>query len=98
MDTSAERTETSAAGKKFTKITSEGVDIMLLLDTSGSMQAMDFEIARKRVNRLEVVKRVVIDFIEKRPNDRIGMVALVIPDESGRVTKSSPEAFIDQPI
>ena len=33
------------SGKKFTKITSEGIDIMLLLDTSGSMKAMDFELS-----------------------------------------------------
>ncbi|MFH1847505.1 MAG: VWA domain-containing protein [Candidatus Omnitrophota bacterium] len=58
-----------------TKVYVEGVDIVLAVDTSGSMNAMDFEIGGKRVNRLEVVKDVVKDFIEKRPNDRIGMIS-----------------------
>ncbi len=58
-----------------TRIYVEGVDIVLAVDTSTSMRAMDFEIDGKRVDRLEVVKRVVEDFIAKRPDDRIGMVA-----------------------
>lgn len=58
-----------------TKIFVEGIDIVLAVDTSGSMRAMDFEIKGKKVDRLEVVKNVVRDFIERRPNDRIGMVA-----------------------
>ncbi len=49
---------------------SEGIDIMLVLDTSGSMQAQDFE----PKNRLNVAKEVVKDFIAKRPEDRIGLV------------------------
>ncbi len=61
-------------GKKFTEISSEGVDIMLVLDTSGSMQALDFEREGKRVNRLAIVKEVVAKFIDKRPNDRMGLV------------------------
>ncbi len=62
------------SGKKTTEIISEGVDIMLVLDTSGSMQALDFEIEGERINRLEVVKKVVADFIAGRENDRLGMV------------------------
>ncbi len=62
------------SGNKFTEVTSEGIDIMLVLDTSGSMQAMDFEINGEKVNRLEIAKRVVREFINKRVNDRIGMV------------------------
>lgn len=62
------------AGQKETEILSEGVDIVLCLDTSGSMQALDFEIDGKRADRLTVVKKVVLDFIRKRQNDRIGMV------------------------
>lgn len=49
---------------------SEGIDIMLVLDTSGSMQAQDFEPR----NRLFVAKEVVKEFIAKREQDRIGMV------------------------
>ncbi len=62
------------AGQRETEILSEGVDIVLCLDTSGSMQALDFEIDGKRADRLAVVKNVVLDFIRKREHDRIGMV------------------------
>lgn len=62
------------SGTQLTEITTEGVDIMLCLDTSGSMQALDFKEGDKRVTRLQVVKRVVADFIRGRTNDRIGMV------------------------
>lgn len=58
-----------------TKIHVEGIDIVLAIDVSSSMKAMDFEIAGRRVDRLEAVKEVVFDFVEERPNDRIGMVA-----------------------
>jgi Ca-activated chloride channel family protein len=62
------------SGIKSTEIITEGVDIMLCLDTSGSMQALDFKDAGKRADRLHVVKKVVSDFIRGRKNDRIGMV------------------------
>lgn len=50
--------------------TTEGVDIMLTLDTSPSMLALDFE----PQNRIEAAKKNAIDFIMKRENDRIGLV------------------------
>lgn len=50
-------------------VTTEGIDIMISLDISGSMQAMDF-----KPNRLEAAKEVAIDFIKGRPNDRMGLV------------------------
>ena len=52
----------------------EGVDIILALDVSTSMLAEDFKSGGKRINRLEVVKQVTRDFINRRPNDRIGVV------------------------
>ncbi|MEK9629792.1 MAG: VWA domain-containing protein [Nitrospinota bacterium] len=61
-------------GHKSTEILSVGVDIMLALDTSGSMQALDFLKNEKRDTRLAMVKDVVSQFIENRPNDRMGMV------------------------
>lgn len=61
-------------GHKSTEIVSVGVDIMLALDTSGSMRALDFIVDEKRITRLAVVKGVVAKFIDNRPNDRIGMV------------------------
>ena len=62
------------SGTKASEVLTEGIDIMLCLDTSGSMQALDFKWKDERHNRLEVVKNVVSDFIKGRTNDRIGMV------------------------
>ncbi|MBC7531816.1 MAG: VWA domain-containing protein [Oligoflexus sp.] len=53
---------------------SEGLDIVLALDTSQSMLAMDFMINNERQNRVDVVKHVVEDFITSRPDDRVGLV------------------------
>jgi len=58
------------SGTEYTEITSEGVDIMLALDVSSSMQAEDF----KPHNRLYVAKEEIKKFINRRVNDRIGLV------------------------
>lgn len=58
-----------------TLITANGIDIVLGLDVSGSMQALDFQIDHQRVNRIEVVKSVVSKFIDERQDDRIGIIA-----------------------
>jgi Ca-activated chloride channel family protein len=58
-----------------TEVTANGIDIVLGLDVSGSMQALDFQIDGHRVNRIEVVKSVVSKFIEERPDDRIGIIS-----------------------
>lgn len=55
-------------------IKSPGVDIMLGLDTSGSMQALDFKLDNDPVSRLTAVKKVVSEFIKKREMDRIGLI------------------------
>jgi Ca-activated chloride channel family protein len=64
-------------GRKLTSVSTAGVDIVLAIDASGSMQALDLDadrpIARRR-NRLEVAKEVVERFVEKRENDQIGLV------------------------
>lgn len=57
------------------KIQTEGIDITMAIDCSTSMLAEDFQLNGKRENRLTVVKEVVKDFIEGRPNDRIAIVA-----------------------
>ncbi len=62
-------------GSTSTEVEASGIDILLAVDISGSMQAMDFTLKGKAVNRLDVVKTVVARFIEERPNDRIGLVA-----------------------
>jgi len=53
----------------------EGIDIVLAIDTSGSMAAEDFVLNGKRYNRLDIVKKVVGEFVEARKNDRLGLVA-----------------------
>lgn len=53
----------------YQNITSEGIDIMIALDISGSMLAEDL-----KPNRIEASKEVAIDFIKERKNDRIGLV------------------------
>jgi Ca-activated chloride channel family protein len=58
-----------------TEITVSGIDIVLGLDISGSMRALDFLVDNTRVSRIAVVKAVVERFIDQRPNDRIGLVA-----------------------
>lgn len=61
-------------GRKETEVENLGVDIILTLDTSGSMAAMDFTVGEKHSTRLDAVKSVVSEFLDKRPGDRIGMV------------------------
>ena len=58
---------------RSTVVTSDGLDIILAVDTSGSMRA-DFGSGLATVTRLEVAKGVLAEFIESRPNDRIGVV------------------------
>jgi Ca-activated chloride channel homolog len=58
-----------------TKTISEGVDMVLALDTSTSMLAEDFTLRGGRINRFDLVREVVKEFIQKRKDDRIGMVA-----------------------
>lgn len=50
----------------------EGVDILIAFDCSGSMAAMDLDFQKR--TRLDVAKEVTHDFIKKRTNDRIGLV------------------------
>ncbi len=52
------------------EVTTEGVDIMLILDISESMKALDF----KPDDRLTVAKREIKNFVTKRENDRMGLV------------------------
>ncbi|MCF7807774.1 MAG: VWA domain-containing protein [Candidatus Marinimicrobia bacterium] len=50
------------------EMNAEGIDIMLVIDISGSMRATDF-----KPNRLEAVKKVAQSFVDQRKNDRIGL-------------------------
>jgi Ca-activated chloride channel family protein len=63
-------------------VTTQGVDIVVALDVSGSMAAQDFQ----PQNRLEVAKEVVAEFVRRRPHDRVGLVVF-----AGRsLTKAPP--------
>ncbi|MBI3872085.1 MAG: VWA domain-containing protein [candidate division Zixibacteria bacterium] len=61
------RPQTGTASRE---VTSEGIDIVLALDVSGSMKAEDFQ----PHNRLYVAKQTIREFIQGRTNDRIGLV------------------------
>ncbi|MEO8496613.1 MAG: VWA domain-containing protein [Planctomycetota bacterium] len=68
-------------GLKDFRIQTEGIAIVMCLDRSGSMQALDFQLAGDRVDRLEAVKAVFRDFVAGdsrlpgRPDDQIGLVS-----------------------
>ncbi len=51
-----------------------GRDLMLAVDVSGSMAAEDMSVAGRRVDRLQAVKIVVGDFLERRAGDRLGLI------------------------
>ena len=57
-------------GESWQETTSEGIDIQVVLDISGSMAAEDFQPR----DRLTVAKGVVQDFIRRRSSDRLGLV------------------------
>lgn len=58
------------------QIKASGIDIVLCLDLSTSMKSEDFkDDDGKRINRLNMARNVMSDFISKRPSDRIGLVA-----------------------
>ncbi len=63
------------------RIRSEGIAIQMCIDRSGSMQALDFEVDNRQVNRLEAVKKVFRDFVSGqgklggRPDDLIGLIS-----------------------
>jgi Ca-activated chloride channel homolog len=61
-------------GMEMSRVRKEGIDIVMVVDVSTSMLAEDFELRGKRHNRLDVVKSVATQFIDDRPNDRIGLV------------------------
>ena len=66
------------AGPRFAnnQVESEaaGLDIVLALDLSWSMMALDMGAPGERVSRFDIAQEVLEDFIDKRPDDRIGLV------------------------
>jgi len=65
--------------KSTRTVFSSGVDVVLAVDLSASMLALDMSETRSQeVTRLDVVKEVLKDFIDKRKHDRIGLVAFSV--------------------
>jgi Ca-activated chloride channel family protein len=62
-------------GRTTTQAQASGIDIMILLDVSGSMLTEDYFMDGERTNRLAAVTSVTKKFIEGRPDDRIGIIA-----------------------
>jgi Ca-activated chloride channel family protein len=62
-------------GRMNENIEAEGIDIVVTLDLSRSMSALDLSTQEDIVTRLDAAKRVVENFIGKREFDRIGLVA-----------------------
>jgi Ca-activated chloride channel family protein len=60
--------------RSTTEVKASGIDIVAALDLSGSMISEDFVVHGQRVNRVDMAKSVLKTFIDKRPNDRIGLV------------------------
>lgn len=56
------------------EVKQQGYDLMLAIDLSGSMLSEDYERAGEQINRLQAIKPVIQAFIQRRTNDRIGLV------------------------
>jgi Ca-activated chloride channel family protein len=56
------------------EVRSQGYDIMLAVDLSGSMLSEDYVKDGERINRLQAIKPVIQAFIDRRSSDRIGVV------------------------
>ena len=70
-----------------TQVQESGIDMMLAIDLSPSMEALDYHRPDgSEISRVQLVRETVGDFIEARPNDRIGMVVF------------SGEAFLMSPL
>jgi len=62
-------------GKSLSQVEASGIDIMIVLDVSGSMLIKDFTVGGDRATRVDAIREVTRKFIEGRPNDRIGLIA-----------------------
>jgi Ca-activated chloride channel family protein len=61
--------------KSQTQLKASGIDIAVAVDLSGSMASEDFEVGGGRLSRIDMAKAVLKKFIDKRPSDRIGLIA-----------------------
>jgi Ca-activated chloride channel family protein len=60
--------------KSTTTVKASGIDIVVALDMSGSMNVPDYIIGNQRLSRFDIAKAVLKKFIDGRPADRIGLV------------------------
>ena len=58
----------------YTEVSTPGYDLMLAVDASHSMEALDFTAGGRQVTRMQVVKGVMGRFIDSRDGDRIGLI------------------------
>lgn len=72
--------------------TTKGIDIVMAIDVSGSMLAKDL-----KPNRMEALKRVAADFVDQRPNDRIGLVVYA-SEAYTKTPVTSDKAIISEAI
>jgi Ca-activated chloride channel family protein len=72
--------------------TTKGIDIVMAVDVSGSMLAKDL-----KPNRMEALKRVAADFVDERPNDRIGLV-LYASEAYTKTPVTSDKAVVQEAI
>jgi len=87
------------SGYEKTTRKSEGIDIMTVIDTSGSMRALDFEINGQRLNRLTIIKELFKNFVKNRFGDRIGLVVFgteVFTQAPLTIEHETLVAFLDQ--
>jgi Ca-activated chloride channel family protein len=61
-------------GHSSTNVQASGVDIVVALDLSGSMNTPDYVVNGQQVSRFDMAKSVLTKFVKERPNDRIGLV------------------------
>ena len=60
--------------KSTTEVKASGIDIVVALDLSGSMNTPDYEVSGQRISRFNLAKSVLKKFVAERPDDRIGLV------------------------
>jgi len=72
--------------KSTTEVKASGIDIVCALDLSGSMTTGDYIVNGRQVSRIDMARPVLKQFLEGRPNDRIGLVVF------------AAEAFIAAPM
>src|SRR5437773_5981717 len=73
---------TALAGPRFandrTETQASGVDIMLALDLSWSMMALDMGTPPERISRFDIASSVLVNFIRRRPGDLMGLVVFSV--------------------